>query len=116
MGTEECSSTAVGTERRTVDTSAQTSIVEEKIMDTCNRQDMAVQTGQTEKNVMKCDWAYWYVPEDNKVKPGRITIRSKSSRSSCKHKEKVDAEAKEQNMKFISMSLRRSALARATSE
>merc|ERR1712098_896112 len=29
---------------------------------------------------MKCDWAYWYIPEDMRAKPKRITIKSKSSK------------------------------------
>ena len=86
---------------RTQDTSVQTSIREEEILQ--SRVETAVQTMEAESCVVEnevqtvqageaadhkgpvlegveCDWAYWYLPHTGTVRPARVTIRSKTKK------------------------------------
>ena len=83
-----------------VSTSAQTSLVEEVKLDVVESREDAHQLGaagvqeketnpnkgkielktkMAEQKTVECDWAYWYVPDTNTLRPARVTIRSRSS-------------------------------------
>merc|ERR1711974_286291 len=87
---------------RTQDTSVQTSVMEEEVLQ--SRVETAVQTMETEncfvenevqtcqegkaaehqdpvlEGGVECDWAYWYLPHTGTVRPARVTIRSRNNK------------------------------------